>query len=111
MNKDKTYLNHIVDAISDAESFVEGLNEEEFLKNKEKQYAVLKAIEIIGEATKNLSVELKRNNHQVPWRDISGMRDKLIHDYFGVKLGLVWSTTKDKLPELRIEIRKILKEM
>jgi len=99
-----------MDAISDAEHFTKGLTEEKFFKNKEKQYAVVKAIEIIGEATKNLSDDLKSKNQQVPWKDIVGMRDRLIHGYFGVDLELVWDVTQKNLPELKQRILKILKE-
>ena len=71
----------------------------------------MRALEIIGEATRNLSRELKAKNREVPWREIAGMRDKLIHEYFGVKLELVWETIKKKLPELQKQISKILKEI
>jgi len=111
MRKDKAFLKHILDAISDTEEFTEGVSKRRFYENKEKQYAVLRALEIIGEATKNLSSELKANNPDVPWRDIAGMRDKLIHQYFGVNLDLVWETIKNRLPEFKKQISKILKEI
>jgi uncharacterized protein with HEPN domain len=76
-----------------------------------KQYAVLRGLEIIGEATKNLSRELKTKHREIPWREIAGMRDKLIHEYFGVNLELVWVTIKNELPELKNQILKILKEI
>ncbi|MEM0171820.1 MAG: DUF86 domain-containing protein [Conexivisphaerales archaeon] len=94
MRKDEAYLRHILDAISKIEKFTEGVTKEIFFENVEKQYAVLRALEIIGEATKNLSRELKKKHREVPWKDIAGMRDKLIHEYFGVNLELVWETSK-----------------
>jgi len=111
MKKDKAYLQRILEAISDAEKFIENVSQEEFYKNKEKQYAVLRALEIIGEATKNLSIGLKARYPQIPWRDIAGMRNKLIHEYFGVKLELVWETVEDRLPKLKKQISEILTEI
>lgn len=81
MKKDKAYLQHILDAISDIERFMENVTQEEFYRNKEKQYAVLRALEIIGEATKNLSEELRTKYPEIPWRDIAGMRNKLIYEF------------------------------
>lgn len=101
MKKDKVYLAHILDAISDVEKFTQNLSETEFFENREKQYAVLRALEIIGEASKNLSDELKAKNDNIDWRKIVGMRDKLIHAYFGVDLPLVWETVKKDLPQLK----------
>ncbi len=111
MKRDKAYLKHILDAISNIEKFIEGVNKENFLGNIEKQYAVLRGLEIIGEATKNLSEELKKKHPNIQWKEIAGMRDKLIHQYFGVNLDLVWETIKTKLPELKTQISEILKEI
>lgn len=110
MKEDKAYLLHILEAISDTEKFIEGITQEEFYENKEKQYAILRALEIIGEATKNLSKEIKTRYQNIPWKDIAGMRNKLIHEYFGVKLELVWKTVRNKLPELKEQIAVIIKE-
>jgi uncharacterized protein with HEPN domain len=109
MRKDETYLRHILDAIADMERFMEGVSKASFVKNREKQYAVIRAFEIIGEATKSLSKDLRKNNPQVPWKTIAGMRDKLIHQYFGVNIELVWTVVQENIPQLRKEIKKILK--
>ena len=101
-------MENILDAISDVEQFMDDVTKEAFFKNKEKQYAILRALEIIGEATKNLSLELKTNNREVQWKDIAGMRDKLIHEYFGVNLDLVWDTVKKDLPILKKQLNKII---
>jgi uncharacterized protein with HEPN domain len=108
MKKDRVYLTHILDATSDIEKFMEGVSEVEFFGNREKQYAVLRALEIIGEATKNLSGELKTKNTGIDWKNIAGMRDKLIHAYFGVNLPLVWETVKKDLPQLKKQVIKML---
>jgi len=110
MKKDKAYLKDILDAISDIEAFIANINEAEFYKNKEKKYAVVRALEIIGEAAKNLSKELRAKHKEIPWKEIVGMRDKLIHGYFGIKWELVWETVKNKIPELKNQLLKISSE-
>ena len=111
MKRDEAYLRHILDAISNIENFIEGVSKEGFLNNIEKQYAVLRGLEIIGEAAKNLSEELKAKYPQVPWKEIAGMRDKLIHQYFGVNLELVWETIKADIPKFKNQIIRVLKDM
>ena len=71
----------------------------------------MRKLEIIGEAVKNLSPELKKSYPQVPWKDIAGMRDKLIHGYFGINIERVWETVKQALPELKENVIIILKEL
>ena len=110
MKKDEAFLKHILDAISDIEKFSKSVAKAEFLANKEKQYAVLRALEIMGEASKNLSEQFKQKHSEVPLKDVAGMRDKLIHGYFGVKLELVWETIRDELPKLKRQILGILNE-
>jgi uncharacterized protein with HEPN domain len=107
---DKAYLRHIADAISDIKRFMKNVTKEESLENREKQYAVLRALEIIGEATKNVSKEMTAKHPEVNWSDIAGMRDRLIHQYFGVNLDLVWATVKKNLPELEDQISEMLRK-
>lgn len=110
MEKDEVYLRHILDAISDIQEFVKEVSEKDFVLNKEKQYAVLRGLEIIGEATKNLSTKLKAEHPEAEWKKIMGMRNGLIHAYFGVDLPLVWETIKIDLPLLKRQINKILEK-
>jgi uncharacterized protein with HEPN domain len=104
------YIEDIVDAMNDAMSFVEGMKCEDFVKDRKTIYAVVRALEIIGEATKRMP-DLVRNRYpQIPWKDMSGMRDKLIHGYFGVDIKRVWKTVKEDLLDLKPLFEKILKD-
>jgi uncharacterized protein with HEPN domain len=111
MKRDWVYLKHIQDAICDIKRFTKGVTKEAFSRNKEKQYAILRALEIIGEATKNLSAETKAKYPEVQWSDIAGMRDKLVHQYFGVNLELVWETVENSLPVLENTISEMLRKI
>ena len=105
---DAVYLHHILDAINRIEEYVSGLNHEEFMRSNLVQDGVIRQIEIIGEATKNLSPTLKERYPNIPWKDIAGMRDKLIHQYFGVDISAVWETVTQDLPDFKIQIDGIL---
>jgi len=110
MNKDDTvFLKHILDAIDLIDDYLKDKSYEEFEENRMLQDAVIREIEIIGEATKNLSVKFRNKYSEIPWRQIAGMRDKLIHGYFGVDLGAVWDTATKDIPSLRKKLREILK--
>ncbi|HLC89039.1 MAG TPA: DUF86 domain-containing protein [Candidatus Nanoarchaeia archaeon] len=110
MKKDVVvFLKHIQDAIEKINQFVGTISKSHFLENEEKQYAVMRAIEIIGEAAKNIPEEFRKEYQNIPWKEISGMRDRLIHQYFGVNLERVWVTVQDDLPLLCKQIEKILK--
>lgn len=110
MKNDLPYLQHIFDAISDIERFTANTSKDLFYANKEKQYAVIRALEIIGEAAKNITPQLKLKHPDIPWKTVAGMRDKLIHAYFGVNLERVWQAVQQDIPELKDKISALLKE-
>ena len=105
---DNIFLIHILDSISKIEQYLDGIEKEEYDKNTLIQDGVIRQLEIIGEAAKNISSALRESNTQLPWQDMAGMRDKLIHHYFGIDTELVWETAKNDLPFLKPEIQNIL---
>jgi uncharacterized protein with HEPN domain len=105
------YLRHIIDAIGKIEKYLSGVSEESFVINSLVQDGVIRQLEIIGEATRHLSNEIKQMDDAVPWQDISDMRNKLIHDYFGVDIDTVWITAKEDIPVIKKQIEVIIKNI
>ncbi len=105
------YLKDILDSIEKVEEFIEGFEFEEFSKDTKTIYAVVWALEILGEATKNLPNSLREKHPEVPWKDMAGFRDKVVHGYFGVDLEVVWHTAVEDAPALKPLITKILDEI
>lgn len=111
MKEPKVFINHILENIKDIESFSKGLSKDKFIKNKLRQNAIIRGIEIIGEAVKNLSSDFTAKYPNIEWNKIAGARDKIIHHYFGIDLDLVWESVENKIPKLKKEIIKILEEL
>ena len=108
MKDDRLYLLHIRDAITAIVDYTRG-GREAFLSDPKTQDAVLRKLEVVGEAVKHLSSSSKDRAPEVPWRAISGLRDKLIHEYFGVNLSLVWEVVERDLPPLRAKVESLLR--
>lgn len=110
MNKRKpdVYLQDIYESISHIQRFLEGVSEDEFYKNVEKQDAVLRRLEIIGEAVKHLPDEIREDHPDVPWRQIAGMRDIIIHEYFGITLAMVWVVATEDILDLKTKVEEII---
>jgi uncharacterized protein with HEPN domain len=100
MARDKESLLDIVEAIEKILAYTKGIRFEEFQIDDEKQDAVLRRILVIGEATKRLSPEFKTRHSQIPWKDIAGMRDIVVHDYNRIDLETIWDVVQNDLPEL-----------
>lgn len=109
--RDLTYLEHILDSIGKINLYTRGISKEDFQAATMVQDAVIRQFEIIGEAAKRVSEELKQENPGVPWKDMAGMRDVLIHDYIDVEIDVVWKTVQDYLPALERQIKAIVKSL
>jgi uncharacterized protein with HEPN domain len=112
MKKDPVvFLTHIIDSIQLIESYMEGRTEADLMESTGLQDKIIRRIQVIGEAVKNLPDDLKRSHPEVPWRDIAGMRDIVIHQYFGIDLEFVWNVLTKDIPDLKLKILKIREEL
>jgi uncharacterized protein with HEPN domain len=108
VNKDVTvFIKHILESISLIEDYTSRITKEDFLNSRQIQDAVMRRLEIIGEAAKNIPDDFRNKYPDIPWREITRMRDILIHNYFGVDLDLTWTTITDSLPELKRKLSNI----
>jgi uncharacterized protein with HEPN domain len=107
----RDYLEDIRDAIAETDEFTSGMSFEAFAQDRKTINAVVRSLEVLGEAAKRIPDNLRAQNPDVPWKRMAGMRDKLIHEYFGVDLSTVWAVIKDELPPLRPAIERLLKKL
>ena len=111
MKDDSAFIEHILDSINAIEEFSKNMNKEKLTSDRLRQSAIVREIEIIGGAVKNISESLKNKHPEIKWKEIAGTRDKMIHHYFGVDLNIVWDIIKINLPDLKDKILKIKKEL
>lgn len=102
------FLEDIMESIQAIEKYTNDISEGQFHDNKQAQDAVVRRFEIIGDAVKNLDEDYKNKHPHIPWRKIAGMRDILIHEYFGVNISRVWEAARKDVPVLKVEINKLL---
>jgi uncharacterized protein with HEPN domain len=107
----RLYIDDILEAVEKIEKYVKGLSSDEFIEDGKTVDAVIRNFQIIGEATKRIPDEVKRKYADIPWKEMAGMRDKLVHEYFGIKLDVLWKTIKSRLPELKALIKEVLEKM
>lgn len=107
----KDYVLDVIDALDKAMTFTHDISYDKFMKDDKTIFAVIRALEIIGEGVKKIPEKIRGRYPDIPWKDMAGMRDKLIHEYHGVKVDIVWETVKEELPPLKPLFENILREI
>ncbi|MEK6894268.1 MAG: DUF86 domain-containing protein [Nanoarchaeota archaeon] len=110
MKDSSLFIDHVIENIEDIEIFIKNIDEDDFLTNKEKQNAVTRSLEIIGEAVKNIPEKIRIKYPKVPWKGVAGIRDKITHHYFGIDLKLIWKVVKEYILPLKKQMLQIKKE-
>lgn len=105
------YIQDIIDSIAESGDFVHGMSYESFTGDKRTVNAVIRSLEVIGEAAKNVPQNMRDRYPDIPWKKMAGMRDKLIHEYFGIDLEIVWQVIANELPPLQPRLKKMLEDI
>ena len=105
------YLNDMLQAVEKAEQFISGMSYDEFAHDEKTIFAVIRALEILGEASNKIPHSIQKGYEEIPWREMKGMRNKLIHDYMGVNVQVVWETVKEDFPELKEFIQGLKRDL
>lgn len=108
IKNNSVYIKHILDQISHIEDFLRGVTEEQLYSDIEKEYAIIRCFEIIGEASKKVDLDFKNKYSQIPWRKMAAFRDVLIHDYDKLSSEVIWKTVVDEIPHLKDSLLEIL---
>ncbi|MDD1729161.1 MAG: DUF86 domain-containing protein [Methanospirillum sp.] len=111
MKDDKIFLKHILDEIEFLQTKSDTLSYDQLISDRDIEHAITRALEIIGEASKNVSLEIREKYPSVPWKDIAGMRDRIIHGYFSINYEIVYDVVKRKIPEIEPVIRTVLSNL
>lgn len=111
MKQDEVFIRHILDEIDFLIDSSEGLEYQGLIKDEILKRASVRSLEVIGEATKNISSESRQKYPDIEWRELTGLRDKLVHKYFGVQWEIVWDVVKNKIPKLKGRLEGILREL
>ena len=112
MTRDFTdYITDIIDSVAEITEFIEGLDYEMFSEDRKTTNAVIRSLEVIGEAAAKIDQDLRDRYPEIPWVRMAGMRNKLIHEYFGVDLEIVWEVCTAEIPPLKPSLKKMLKEL
>ena len=108
---DKSRLQHISDAIIEIESYIKNVSYEDFQTNSMMQFASIKQLEIIGEAASQLTEHFRKLYKEIEWREIIGLRNILIHEYFGIDIKIVWDILQKDLPKFKIQVKEIINQI
>ncbi|MBA7534504.1 hypothetical protein ES705_26752 [subsurface metagenome] len=110
MKRDYTlYLKDILESINFIEEFINDMSFDEFKKDEKTSSATVRKLEIIGEAAKHIPKEVIDANKEIPWKEMAGMRDKITHDYFGIDYNIIWKVIKNRLPDLKNKIERVIR--